>query len=97
MTLSNWDAEWYLGPGIKDPQFTREHHELLALAAPRPFLLVGGNSADGTASWPYVSAALDVFRLYGEPARLGLLNHGQGHSVPPEVEPRLLEWLAAYV
>ena len=94
-TMSNWNAEWYLGHG--GSAFEREHHELLALAAPRPFLLVGGDSADGAASWPYVAAAHTVYRLFGEPPRLGLLNHGKGHAVPPEVLPRLLEWLETYV
>jgi dienelactone hydrolase len=95
-TMSNWDAEWYLGEVIKQPGFTHEHHELLALIAPRPFLLVGGDSADGAASWPWVAAARPVYRLYGEPARLGLLNHQRGHSVPADVEPRLLEWIETY-
>ena len=57
-------------------------HELLALVAIPPFLLVGGDSADGTASWPWPQAALPVYRLYGEPPRLGLLNHKRGHTVP---------------
>jgi hypothetical protein len=96
MTMSNWDADWYLGDIVKQPGFTREHHELLALAAPRPFLLVGGDSADGTASWPWVAAALPAYRLYGEPARLGLLNHKRGHTVPADIEPRLLEWIETY-
>ena len=96
MTMSNWDAEWYLGDVVRQTGFTREHHELLALAAPRPFLLVGGDSADGKASWPWVAAALPVYRLYGEPARLGLLNHNRGHTVPTDVEPRLLEWIETY-
>ena len=95
--MSNWDADWYLGDTVNQPAFAREHHELLALVAPRPFLLVGGNSADGTASWPWLAAALPVYRLYGEPPRLGLLNHKRGHTVPADVEPRLLEWLETYV
>ena len=95
--MSNWDADWYLGDIVNQPAFAREHHELLALVAPRPFLLVGGNSADGTASWPWLAAALPVYRLYGEPPRLGLLNHKRGHTLPADVEPRLLEWLETYV
>lgn len=97
ISMSNWDAVWYLGPAAKEPGFAREHHELLALAAPRPFLLVGGDSADGAASWPFIAAAQPVYRLYGEPPRLGLLNHGKGHTVPPEMQSRLLEWLDTYV
>jgi dienelactone hydrolase len=97
MKMSNWDADWYLGDVVNQPGFPREHHELLALAAPRPFLLVGGDSADGIASWPWLAAALPVYRLYGEPPRLGLLNHQRGHTVPADVEPRLLEWLETYV
>jgi dienelactone hydrolase len=95
--MSNWDAEWYLGDIVNQPGFAREHHELLALVAPRPFLLVGGNSADGTASWPWLEAARPVYRLYGEPPRLALLNHGRGHTLPADIEPRLLEWLETYV
>jgi dienelactone hydrolase len=97
LTMSNWDAEWYLGDIVREAGFAREHHELIALAAPRPFLLVGGDSADGAASWPWIEAALPVYRLYGTPTRLGLLNHKRGHAVPTDVEPRLLEWLEAYV
>lgn len=95
--FSNWDAPWYLGPTIKEPSFTHEHHELLALAAPRPFLLVGGNSADGDQGWPFVAAALPVYELFGKPAKLGQFNHGKGHAVPPEAETRIEEWLLAYL
>jgi dienelactone hydrolase len=95
--FSNWDAPWYLGPTIKEPNFTHEHHELLALAAPRPFLLLGGNSADGDRGWPFIAAALPVYELYGKPARLGQFNHGKGHAVPPEAESRIEEWLMTYL
>jgi dienelactone hydrolase len=95
--FSNWDAPWYLGPEIKEPTFTHEHHELLALCAPRPFLLLGGNSADGDRGWPFIAAALPVYELYGKPARLGQFNHGKGHAVPPEAEQRIDEWLMTYL
>lgn len=95
--FSNWDAPWYLGPAIKEPDFTREHHELLALAAPRAFLLVGGDSADGDRGWPFIAAALPVYELYGKPARLGQFNHKQGHAVPPQAEQRIEEWMLAYL
>ena len=95
--FSNWNAPWYLGPTIKSADFNREHHELLALAAPRPFLLIGGDSADGARSWPFIQAALPVYRLYANTARLGLLNHGGGHAVPPVAENRTYEWFDAYL
>jgi dienelactone hydrolase len=95
--FSNWEAAWYLGPAIKEPTFTHEHHELLALTAPRPFLLLGGNSADGDRGWPFIAAALPVYELYGKPARLGQFMHGKGHNVPPEAEQRIENWLLTYL
>lgn len=95
--FSNWNAAWYLGPDVDRPDFPREHHELLALAAPRAFLLVGGDSADGDRSWPFVAAALPVYQLADPTPRLGLYNHRQGHTVPPEALARMLEWLTTYL
>jgi dienelactone hydrolase len=92
-TFSNWDAPWYLG---KAP-LNREHHELLAMMAPRPFLLIGGNAADGVQSWPYIAAAFEPYLLFGPPPRIGLFNHQKGHTIPPLTEQRVYEWLAAYL
>ena len=101
LMFSNWEAPWYLGPAIREPGFTRDHHELLALIAPRPFLILGGEkgpgAADGDRSWPYVAAALPIYKLFGEPARIGLLNHRQGHTVSPETLNRWAEWLETYL
>ncbi len=105
--FSNWEAPWYLGPSIKEPAFTHEHHELLALVAPRPFLLVGGrqveepqvdrSAVDGHRGWPFIKAALPVYELFGQPPRLGQFVHGKGHAVPPEAEQRIEEWLLTYL
>jgi dienelactone hydrolase len=95
--FSNWDAPWYLDKDIRRPGFHHEQHELLALVAPRAFLLLGGNSADGDRSWPFIEAALPVYRLYGGTPRLGLFNHKKGHAVPPEAQQRIDEWFAAYL
>ena len=98
---TNWDAAWYLGPKIHDPSFRRNHHELLAMIAPRAFLILGGESgpgaADGDRSWPLIAAALPVHRLYSDPARLGLLNHHQGHSLPDDAFERMSTWLHTYL
>ena len=68
---TNWDAPWYLGPKIRDAGFDRNHHELLALIAPRAMLILGGESgpgaADGDRSWPLVEAAIPVYRLFDVP------------------------------
>ncbi len=65
---TNWDASWYLGPACRESEFPRDHHELLALIASRPLLIVGGEegpgAADGTRTWPYIAAALPVYALY---------------------------------
>ena len=98
---TNWDAPWYLGPAIRDENFSLNHHQLLALMAPRPFLILGGESgsgaADGDRSWPLLEAAIPIWKLYGEPTRLGLLNHHQGHSIPEPVFERTAEWLETYL
>ena len=97
---TNWDAPWYLGPTVREADFPRNHHELVALTAPRALLILGGESgagaADGDRSWPLIEAAIPVYSLSGKPARVGLLNHHQGHSISSESFERIAEWLEAY-
>jgi dienelactone hydrolase len=81
---SNWDAPWYLGARIKQPGFTLENHEVLALIAPRAFLLLAGDSADDDRSWAFIQAVRPMYELLGAPANIGWLNHHQGHRYPPE-------------
>lgn len=98
---TNWDAPWYLGDAIHDPQFALNHHELLALIAPRPFLVIGGESgpgaADGERSRVLINAALPAWELYGQPVRLGFLNHHQGHPLPDGAFEKAADWLRVYV
>src|SRR6266850_2058484 len=93
LRFSNWDAPWYLGSRIREPDFALEHHQLLAMIAPRAFLLLAGDSADGDKSWPFIEAALPVYRLYGESQNLGWFNHHQGHRYPPEARTVAEEFL----
>jgi len=95
--FSNWNDPWYLGGDVDREGFDHEHHELLALAAPRPFLLIGGDSADGDRSWPFIDRALEVYRLYGDPPLLAMLNHKKGHSVPPEAEAAIYKWFETWL
>lgn len=93
LSYSNWDAPWYLTGAIHDPDFSLDHGQVLALSAPRAFLLVGGDSADGDASWPYIEAALPVWRLTGAEDAVGLFNHRQGHALPAVARERAYAWL----
>jgi dienelactone hydrolase len=93
--FSNWEAPWYLGEAID--RFDHDHEELLALIAPRPFLLIGGGSADGSRSWPFIEAVLPVYELFGDRPSIGLLDHEQGHAVPRVAEHRAYQWLLTYV
>ncbi|MFM7058816.1 MAG: dienelactone hydrolase family protein [Planctomycetota bacterium] len=97
---TNWDAPWYLGPAIRGEDFPLNHHQLLGLIAPRPFLVIGGESgpgaADGDRSWVLLNAALPVWKLYSPTSRLALLNHHQGHSIPDSTFERMAEWLQVY-
>jgi len=97
LSFSNWEAPWYLGQEIRQKEFGHDHHELVALVAPRAFLLIGGDSADGAKSIPFLQAAWPVYQLYGERPPLGLWNHRQGHSVPEEALNRIAEWFDAYL
>lgn len=100
-SFTNWDAPWYLGEAIRQDGFRLNHHQLLALIAPRPFLILAGEkgpgAADGDRTWPYLQAALPVWKLYDGRVRLGLYNHRQGHAIPPKAFERLAEWLETYL
>jgi hypothetical protein len=94
--FSNWDAIWYLESEIHG--FEHQQHEILSLNAPKPFLLIGGDSADGEKSLPYVEAVRPIYELYGKSTdAIQLFNHGTGHSVHPEAEKRTYEWIHKYL
>ena len=79
LRFSNWDAIWYLGADINKPDFNLEHHQLLALIAPRAFLLLAGESADSDKSWPFIESVLPVYNSLSAPGNIGWFNHRQGH------------------
>ncbi len=94
---TNWDADWYLSKEGIDPSFRMNHHQLVATIAPRPFLVIGGNASDGVDTIPYLLPALPSYRLFGTPVRLGLFNHGEGHTLTESSLERTLEWLETYL
>jgi hypothetical protein len=94
-----------LNPDVKRPGFERDHHELLALAAPRPFLLIGGSQSedaggdsDDLQSWGYVNRAREVYALLGAPERLQFCSTDQGHhAVGEPCDPAWQAFLEYYL
>jgi dienelactone hydrolase len=93
LRMSNWTDPWYLTDKMKPHIPALEHHQVLALCAPRPILILGGDSADGDASWPFLHAALPVYRLLGAGEKIGLLNHRGKHTYPQEARRQSYRWL----
>ncbi len=93
LKMSNWTAPWYLTESMKKHIPEMENHQVLALCAPRPILILGGDSADGDASWPFVHAVLPVYRLLGAEDRVGLINHRGKHAYPLEGRRQSYRWL----
>ena len=91
--FTNWDAPWYLGQQILADDFALAHHQLLALHAPRSFLVIGGE-ADRPESWQYIQEAQKVYRLYGKEDRAGHFYHGTGHQPTDESIVAAYQWLA---
>lgn len=96
-SFSNYDDFWYLGGSLGKLDKAADQHELLALTAPRPFLLIGGDEYDGDRSWHYINAARPVYALYGKPLQIGFFNHRAGHTPTPEAVWRSIEWLKRFL
>lgn len=94
--FSNWDAPWYLGPQVKAETFKHDHDELISLIAPRALMVIGGESADGAKSQPFIDANLPLWKSLGAGGRLKLLKHNHGHDFPPVQAERdaVYEWIA---
>ncbi|MFO7948491.1 MAG: dienelactone hydrolase family protein [Armatimonadota bacterium] len=102
--FSNWSDRWYLGEAITDRD-DLQHHQLVAMCAPRALLVIGGGlqptqksedsspGADPIEDWNYMEAARPVYELYDRPENLGLFLHNKGHFVPPEAEDIIYPWM----
>ena len=97
LASSNYEDYWYFGDSIKHVGPDTDQHELVALIAPRPFMLIGGDMYDTAKSWYYINAAREVYKLYGKPLDIGYFNHHTGHMPTPEAVWRAMEWLAHYL
>ncbi len=97
LDFSNWDAIWYLGPKIKQSSWNLEHHQLLALIAPRPFLLLGGGSADDDRSQQFIDAVKPLYHLHEVPDAIRYYNHRQGHVYGGEGRTLAEDFLRTYL
>ncbi len=91
--FTNWDADWYFGKQIHQENFHLQNHQLLAMIAPRPFLLIGGEY-DKPESWQYVLEAKKIYQLHGKESALGFLDHASGHRPPEHAVDAAYKWLA---
>ena len=109
LAYSNWHDSWYLGGRVRDEGFAMDNHEVLALIAPRAFLLVGSMGGvsedtgeeiegyDGERSWPFIEVVLPLWRMFGAEERIGVLSHGHGHSMPRVARDTAYAWLDAFL
>jgi dienelactone hydrolase len=107
-SFTNWDAPWYLDKVFNERE-DLDHHQLLALAAPRAVMVIGGGAgppnlpegrtpgADGPLTWNYMEAARPAYALHDAADRLGYLLHNQGHFLPPEDEHLVYDWFSTYI
>jgi formylglycine-generating enzyme required for sulfatase activity/fermentation-respiration switch protein FrsA (DUF1100 family) len=95
--FSNYGDFWYFGDNLRQLPKSADQHELLGLIAPRPFLLIAGESSDGGKSWPFLESAREVYNLYGAPLHIGMINHRSGYSPTPAPVNQAMEWLARFL
>ncbi len=66
-------------------------HELLALMAPRPFLVSGG-SCDKPRQWRPLNRVGEVYQVMGYSHRIGMTNR-ENHKITPEDNARIIRFL----
>lgn len=94
-----------LNPDKRRPGFEHDHHELMALAAPRAFLLIGGSQSedqggdsDDLQSWGYCNRAREVYELLGVPERIHFVSTADGHrATGPNIDPAWREFLERWL
>jgi formylglycine-generating enzyme required for sulfatase activity len=95
--MSNYEDYWYLGDKLANAPPGTDQHELIALVAPRPFLLIGGDEYDKQESWYYINAARAVYELSGNGTNIGYFNHHKGHTPTPEAVSLAFDWLDRFL
>lgn len=91
--FTNWNDPWYYGERISTPGLVLGNHHLLALIAPRPFLLIGGQ-ADRAESRQYLKEGGQIHHLYGCQDAVGFIHHASGHNPPDATIEDAYLWLS---
>jgi hypothetical protein len=94
-----------LNPDPERTGFEHDHHEVMALAAPKAFLLIGGSQtedaggdSDDLQSWGYVNRAKEVYSLLGIPERIEYVSTGDGHAANgPEIDRAWQGWFERWL
>lgn len=94
-----------LNPNPARPGFEHDHHEVMALTAPRAFLLIGGSQSedrggdsDDLESWGYVNRAREVYQLLGVPERIQYVSTNNGHKAAgPAIDPAWQEFFERWL
>eukprot|EP01048_Picozoa_sp_COSAG05_P003904 COSAG05_NODE_192_length_14608_cov_6.266386_5_plen_148_part_00 len=107
--FTNWEAPWYLGDRCNHGNgatLSLGHEHLLALHAPRAFLLIAGEADRDETSRPYLEAAQGAWAVYGGAANappmmgdlwspLSIYDHGTGHRPTQGANDVVYRWVAA--
>lgn len=93
LAFTNYEDPWYFGERIGMLPPGADQHELLELIAPRPFLLIAGESADGEKSLALMRKAAPAYAALGKPDALCILNHRSGHTPTPAAVVSAMAWL----
>jgi hypothetical protein len=96
LRFSNWNDAWYLDQDVRAKEFELENHQVLAMIAPRAFLLVGGQY-DTDCAWPFIAGAIPLWRSYGKAEDIGWFRHEAGHSWPKEAQDEGYRFLDTYL
>ena len=103
-TASNWARDkWYvyfqtMREPLREGKLPNiDHHEIIALIAPRPFLdcsaLNDGDRLSQRQRVLMLMKVMDIYDLLEAPQNFGFFVHGQGHSIGAESRALIYTWL----
>ena len=78
-----------------------DYHEMVALCAPRALLALepfnDPYNPEPMAVFQTAYWAFDVYKLLGQPDRLRILMHGDGHDTPTDLRRFAYDWFDRYL